>query len=213
MLNNLVSSKKDIVSVNLKGQEITLKNVPVEINKKRKITHIFFEDLMKAEQEFNAQENNLQPIEIPDILLMYAETQFIKGGYINQKSRFNKMLFYFWKDMEKENLGNSYVFDEFVSCRAGPVPKNLKSSLNDLEKKGVIEAKWSKKPGVSSEFTLTKKGFEIAKSLWENTPDTIKNIIIKVKKDIFLIDATQLKEKVHREYPEYRRTYTELDQE
>jgi hypothetical protein len=214
LMGEWVKGTEDITSVSLDGKEILLKNVPVEINKKRKTTRVLIDDILKAEQEFNAQNNNLQSIEIPEILLMFAETpNFIKGGYIDQTFRFNKMVFYFQKEMEKNDLGSSYVFDEIVSCRAGPVPRNLKNSIRDLESKGLIKAIWSNKPGVKSEFKLTNDGMKVAKRLWNETPDEIKKIILKVKQDIFFIDATQLKEKVHREYPEYKKIYVDLDEE
>jgi hypothetical protein len=67
--------------------------------------------------------------------VQYLANDF-KGKEIKEKYKFNKMLFYFWKNLEKQGFGDSYIIDEFVSGRAGPIPKNLKESMIRLEKKG-----------------------------------------------------------------------------
>jgi len=62
-------------------------------------------------------------------------------------------------------------------------------------------------------FTLTSKGIDISKGIWEQIPDPVKKTVIQVKEEIALLDPAALKEKAHREFPEYRKTYTELDAE
>jgi len=212
-------------SIDWQGRSIKLENVPAIQNQKKEI-RVNIDDVIKAEQIYLANEYSLSPINFHELLLLHASPRFIKGGYIEQKFRFNKMLFYLWKEMEKVDYRDSYIYDTFKSGRAGPIPINLKRDLIDLEEKGFIELLAIKdgkkidsgnkvletlKPGISLRCQLTKKGEEIAKSLWGNTPDDIKEIILKVKKELFLIDATKLKEKVHKDFPEYKKTYIELD--
>jgi len=213
-VSNWVNEKQDIVSVNWKGKEIVLRNVPIEKNTKTGLVRIDVDEILKAEQKLTAEQQNLNdPIAVPELLFLFADTRFFKGGVIKEKYKFNKMLFYFWKNLEKQGFGESYIIDEFVSGRAGPIPKNLRKSMIELEKKGFVKISWSdnvKKPTV---FTLTPKGVDVSTAIWEQTPDLVKKTIIQTKEDIALLDPTALKEKVHRDFPEYRKTYTELDAE
>jgi DNA-binding PadR family transcriptional regulator len=209
-----VNGKEDVVSVNWKGEEITLKNVPVEKNCKTGLVRVDIDEILKAEQKLIAEQQNLdQPIAIPELLFLFADTRYFKGGEIKEKYKFNKMLFYLRERLKELGFGDSYIIDEFVSGRAGPIPKHLKESMIELEKKGFVKISWSdniKKPTV---FTLTDRGIEVSKAIWEQIPDLVKKTIIQVKEDIALLDPTALKEKVHKEFPEYRKTYTELDAE
>lgn len=208
-----VSTKVDVESVDWEGREIVLDQVPAEFNKEKNITRVDIDEVIKAEQKFIAKENGLDPRELQVLWLLYADSRFFKEGYIEQKFRFNKMLFYLWKRMDKEGYENSFIHDEFKSARAGPIPVHLGDFLKDLEKKGIVKVRWAKRPGISLKCQLTKLGEKIAKSIWNKTPSDIKEITRKTKEGLFLIDAAQLKDKVHREYPEYKRTYTEPDQE
>lgn len=206
--------KEDVFIVNNKDEKILLRGVTVETHKKRKTKRVFIDDLIKAEQMQIAEKNNLEPIDLHELLLIYFDSRFFEGKRIIKTTyRFNKMLFYVWKEMEKCNYGNWYIHDKFVSARAGPVPLNLKPSIRRMEKQGIVKVKWSNKPGVSSEFALTAEGEKIAKSLLEKIPDDVKLIYKNVKEELSLISPETLKNKVHREYPEYQRTYTELDNE
>lgn len=206
-----ISTVTNVDSVDWKGREITLKDVPAE--QLGKEIRVRLDDIMKAEQQYLADEYGLRPTHIHELLLLYAPGKFIKTGYIEQKFRFNKMLFHEWKKLEKTGFGDSYIFDEFASARAGPVPVRLKDDLMELENRKMIQAKWAERPGNSSRFELTHDGEEIAKSLWENTPPDIRDTIIQTKEDLFLVDAEQLKHRFHKEYPEYKKEYIEIDAE
>lgn len=208
-----VPTKVDVESVDWEGREIALDQVPAEFNKEKNITRVDIDEVIKAEQKFIAIENGLDPRELQVLWLLHADSRFFKGGYIEQKSRFNKMLFYLWKRMDREGYENAFIHDEFKSARAGPIPVHLREFLKGLEKKDIVKVRWAERPGISIKCQLTKLGEKIAKSIWDKAPSDIKGIIRKTKEELFLIDATQLKEKVHKEYPEYKRTYTELDRE
>jgi DNA-binding PadR family transcriptional regulator len=209
-----INEKEDIVSVNWKGEEITLKDIPVEKNSKTGLVRVDVDEILRAEQKLIAKQQNLdQPIAVPELLFLFANTRFFKGGEIKEKYKFNKMLFYLWKSLEKQGFGESYIIDEFVSGRAGPIPKHLKKSMMELEKKGLVKISWSDNISKPSIFTLTSKGMDVSRDIWEQTPDPVKKTVIQIKEEIALLDPTSLKEKVHREFPEYKRTYTELDAE
>jgi len=212
-VSDWVNEKEDIVSVNWKGEEIILKNVPVEKNAKTGLVRVDIDEVLKAEQKLIAEQQSLEPIAVPELLFLFADTRFFRGGEIKEKYKFNKMLFYFWKNLEKQGFGDSYIIDEFLSGRAGPIPKNLKKSMIELEKKGLVKVSWSDNVKKPTLFILTPKGIDASRVIWEQTPDLVKKIVIQVKEEIALLDPTALKEKVHREFPEYRKTYTELDAE
>lgn len=208
-----VARKVDVESVDWERRRIVLEKVPAEFNEEKNITRVDIDEVIKAEQKFIARENGLDPRELQVLWLIYPDSRFFRGGYIEQKFRFNKMLFYLWKRMDKEGYANAFIHDDFSSGRAGPIPIHLKDFLKDLEKKEIIKVRWAERPGESLRCQLTKLGEKIAKTIWNKTPSDIKEIVRKTKGELFLIDATQLKEKVHKEYPEYKRTYIELDKE
>ncbi len=205
------STVSDVDTVDWKGREITLRDVPAEQSGKE--IRVRLDDIMKAEQQYLAGEYGLRPTHIHELLLLYAPGKFIKTGYIEQKFRFNKMLFHEWKKLEIIGFGDSYIFDEFASARAGPVPAHLREDLMELENRKIIQAKWAERPGKTSRFELTQEGKEIARSLWDNTPEDIRKTIIQTKEELFLVDAEQLKDRFHKEYPEYKKEYIEPDTE
>lgn len=204
---------KDIVSIDITGERHKV-NVPVKIHKPTGRRMVFVDDLMKAEQKKIAEDLGIKLIDIQELLLIYTDSRYFEGRRKIEKTfRFNKMLFYFWKELNKTLYGNSYVHDEFGAARAGPVPKTLKPSLRELESKGLVKVKWSHKPGISSVFTLTEKGEEVASKLWRKTPNEVKMVYKEIKTILSLISPEELKHKVHKDYPEYRKFYTEVDKE
>lgn len=208
-----VSTKVDVESVDWEGREIVLDQVPAEFNKKKNLTRVDIDEVIKAEQKFIVKENNLEPREMEILWLLHADSEFFRGGKIEQKARFNKMLFYLWKRMEEMNYEKAFIHDEFGSARSGPVPIHLKGDLKDLEAKGIVNVQWAKGPGESTKCKLTKLGEKVAETIWKKTPSDIKQIVKITKKELFLIDAKQLMNKVHKEYPEYKITYVEPDRE
>ena len=96
-----------------------------------------------------------------------------------------------------------------------PVPKNLEDDLKRLEKKGIISLswyQWGENPMHASLTTeLTKKGMTIAEQMWNRLPNPFKKITLETKEQIFPLDPKTIQKKVHREFPEYRKTYVKLD--
>lgn len=140
--------------------------------------------------------------------------RFTKPGYVEEKYRFNKMLFKLWKELEKEGVGQAFIHDAFRAERRGPVPKNLVPDSQALEKKGLVKMRWGGKDVAKSyRWDLTAEGWRLAKQLYEWTPEVMRDAVAKTKEDLFLLDSTQMKHKIHKEYPEYRKVYTEKDEE
>jgi len=201
----------DYKSVDWVGNPIILRNVVAETCPQCGDVRLEIDDVLKAEQRYIAEKYDLDPRHLPMLLLLHAKPIMIKPDYVEQKFRFHKMLFYFWKKLCEKDFGNSYIHDAFGSARAGPVAIHINELTRSLEEKGLVKVRWAKRPGESFRWDLTPKGKEVAEEIWKSTPDDFKETILKVKENLFLIDAEQLKHKIHREYPAYRRNYTIAD--
>jgi DNA-binding PadR family transcriptional regulator len=208
---NWVTENEEIFTVNWKGEEIKLDGVPLKKNNETGEVLVNIDDVIKAEQEHHTKNIGIKSFEIYPLLLLYAKLRFYPHGIIEKGYRLRKMIFYLQKRLEKNIYEKSFIFDEIVPARAGPTPKNIKETIENLAKMGLIDYTWENDPKISAKFTLTGKGEEIAKDLWRKTPDDIKMEILNVKEEIHLISSDALKHKVHAEYPEYKKTYTDLD--
>lgn len=205
--------------------EIILEDVPVYLHEKTGEELITLADVIRAEERRIAKKYNISEYNIFEIALLYADVKQRRKS-IRQKFRFNKMLFYIWKELEEEYGKDIIIFDEMGSARSGPIPVHLGKDIKDLQKKGIInifivkdgkkipgsKENWEKfKSKGSIECTLTKKGEKLAKKLWTDLDLETKEIILDVKKDLFYLDTELLKKKVHQEYPEYKMNYIEND--
>lgn len=225
-LNGIQIVKEDIEGVDLKGQSILLRNLQIEVDSQRGVRRVKLEDLVAAEQSALAEREEIKPQQITELLFLYAKPSFDKGGYVYQKYRFNKGIFYLKERLLGANLASSLVFGPIAAGRAGPIPTYLSADLVELYNKGLVNLlaiKDKKKVGegpdllsarksdASIRCELTEKGERVAKSLWENSPEDVKHVVLEVKEELFLISAEDLKKKVHRDYPIYKKTYIELD--
>jgi len=124
----------------------------------------------------------------------------------------NKTLFYIWKELEKIGLADAFPRDEFEAGPKGPIPKNLESDLERLRDKGLVSLKIG--PKDAYEITeLTPDGLVLAKEIWGRTEEPFKRTILLIKERIFPLDTKTIRDRVHRDYPEYKKTYVELDTE
>ena len=209
--------KADVKTVSWKGDPLYLKNVPAIKNVRTGLICFDPGDVAKAELDLYAEKNGITSRDIPILLMLLARPGPFQEGQIPYKYHLNKMLFYQWKNMEKKGIAETFVHDQFEADVKGPVPKNLGSDLQRLEKLGIVSLcykKWGKgeKDG-SLQIALTQKGGQIASNLAGVLPDPLKKITVDVKKDLFPLDPLQLREKVHEEYPEYQKVFTQIDRE
>jgi len=207
----------DLNTVNWKGNTIHLKNVPAIKNKKTGRICVYPSEVAKAEIRMLAEQYSLEPRDVPLLLMLFAKPGPFKEGYVQFKYQVNKMLFYQWKEMQKQGLGETFPYYEFEAARRGPVPKNLDEDLKRLKEKGIISLsykKWGKGPKEASLITtLTSSGVEIAAKLAGQVPEPLKEVTVEVKKQLFPLDPLTIREKVHREFPDYQKTYIELDRD
>lgn len=207
--------------------EVTLEDVPLYQEEKTGEELVTLADIIRAEERRVAKKYRITEYNLFELALLYADVKQ-RTKAIRQKFRFNKMLFYVWKKIEDEYGEGTFIFDQMGSARSGPIPIHLYEDIKDLQKKEIIEIylvkdgkkipgskdNWEKyKSTASIECILTKKGEKLAKSIWSELDTELMEIILDVKKKMFFMDTEELKKKVHKEYPEYRKNYVENDVE
>lgn len=90
------------------------------------------------------------------------------------------MLFYVWKNLQKEYGENPLIFDEMNIRENGPIPAHLKEDMKNLQKEGILDVylvkegkkipgskeEWDTKKWITIECILTNKGEDLAKKIW-----------------------------------------------
>ena len=212
-----VETKTDVDTVDWRGNHIHLKDVPAIKNTKTGKIRVYPFEVVKAELRTLAEQNGLEPRDVALLAMIYVKPGPFEEGQVHYKYNLNKMLFYQWKNMERQDIGETFPRDEFEAAPRGPVPKNLKNDLKRLEKNGIISLSWYQwgKDHMHASLTteLTRKGMTIAENLWNRLPDPFKKVTWETKEEIFPLDPKTVQKKVHREFPEYKKTYVELDRE
>lgn len=210
-------TKTDLKTVNWRGQIIHLKNVPAIKNKKTGRICVYPTEVAKAEIRELAKLYNLKPREVSLLLMLLAKPGPFQKGKVFYKYHLNKMLFYQWKEMQKQGLGETFPHYEFKAAPRGPVPKNLSEDLKRLQGKGLVSLsykKWGKGPKEASLVTkLTQEGVSVSAKLAGQVPEPLQEVTVEVKKQLFMLEPIAIREKVHKEYPEYKKTYVELDRD
>ena len=213
---------------------VVLEEIPIYIDKEKENKVITLADVIKANQKRIAKKFGISVYNIFELALLYADVKQ-RSKVINQKFRFNKMLFYIWKEIEKVYGENSIIFDKMWVGQEGPIPANLLSDLIQFQnneiaqiflieegkkiadsKKNWEEIKKTKKEEgirVSLACGLTRKGEELSKKIWTELDPEIREITLKVKENLYFMKTKEIKNLVHKEYPEYRKFYTREDKE
>jgi hypothetical protein len=77
---------------------------------------------------------------------------------------------------------------------------------------GFMNVEWPSGPQRKPiSLTLTPRGEFVASVLWEKVDPLVKEETLRWKKRLFLKSPTEIKERVHKDYPEFRKTFTDLD--
>jgi len=223
----LSGEKTNIEVLDGNNKRAELEDIPLYIEEETGEELYLFSDLIKADERRIAKKYSISEYNIFELVLLYADVRQRKNA-IRQKFRFNKMLFYIWKKLEEEYGEDSLIFDKMGEARAGPIPIHLFDDIKDLNEKKYIEIylvkdgkkiagskeNWEKfKSTASIECILTRKGHRLAQELWKELDERMREIIVEVKEDLMYIDTELLMEKVHKEYPQYRKNYIEPDKE
>jgi hypothetical protein len=208
----------DLDTKDWRGQTIHLKNVPAIKNVKTGKIGFDPLQLTLAQMVQIAKDFGIEPRDIPLLLTLYAKPPpHFKEGNLYARYHLNKTLFYIWKTLEKKGIGNAFPRDDFGAARAGPVPKNLKDDTRRLQQAGLLKVEshqWGEGPNKTSILTkLTDEGLALSTKLAERVGEPFVSTITEQKQELFILSPETIKERVHRDFPEYRKTYTELDTE
>lgn len=203
----------DIDSVDWGGNSIVIHSVPAIRHVKTGKVKVDPKAVAKAEFIDIAKEIGIQDRDIMLFLLLYAKPGPFQRGYLCQKYKINKMLFYQWKELERIGLGDVIPRDEFEAKSKGPVPENLWEDLKRLKEKQLLKVDGSKKEKKTVTVELTDKGVNIARKLWNRIPDPYLGLTTRVKDILFPMNPEAIKEMVHEHFPEFRKTYKQEDRE
>lgn len=213
MIPGFEEVRTDVKTINAQGEEVVLENVmALRSNETGKIWLVPSE-VSKAEFKRIGMHLDLNPRQIPLMLIVYSKTGIFSEGTVFNKYKLNKMLFYQWKELEKKGLGDAFLHDEFIPEKKGPVPKFLYDDLKILSKTGILKLSGGKEEKSTLEVKLTKKGMEMGEEIWNSIPWQFRQISYDVKTRLFPLDPKTIMEQVHKDYPEYRKTYVEVDAE
>lgn len=206
-----------IEAYNSKGEPICLENVPAVMDIDGKI-YVDANDVARTEFEQIAKKYGLEPRDIALLTILRAKPGIFSDGEVYCKYNLNKMLFYQWQNMQNEyGLGDAFPHDNFRPGTKGPIPNSLWDDLRRLEKSALLTLsyyQWGKKKAEASLSTkLTEKGHALTDELLKEVPLELIVISQKTKEDIFPLDPETVMKKVHREFPEYAKFYTEADNE
>lgn len=217
MEDEWVDTTTEIDAFDWKGNPVRLKGVPAIRNVKTGKIRVYASDVAKTEIRTLAEKFSLEARDVALLIMLYAKPGPFKKGEVHYKYHLNKMLFYQWKNMGKKYLSEAFPHDEFRAAPKGPIPVNLWDDLKRLEERKIVSLRyyqWGKTKSEASLVTeLSSKGLEIAGELWKLTPPDLVETTLETKKQIFPLDPETIRKKVHRDFPEYKKTYTELDLE
>lgn len=215
MQSMLIEISTDVKTVNINGEEIILRNIPALRDERNNEIYVDPSDISIGEIKQLAEENNIEARDVPLLLLLCAVPGPFKKGEIQYQYHLNKMLFYLQKNLEKQNYSRAFPHDEFIAADRGPVPEHIDEDLEKLQRQSLISTKYrrwgSREKDQSKEISLTEKGIKIANSLWDRIGEIFKDEILRTKNDIFPLDPETIKEIVHKEYPEFKKSYKKED--
>jgi len=167
-------------------------------------------DIAQAEVEALAKKHGLKEArDVATFLILFARPSegIIKEGDIHYKYHLQKSLFYLWKGLEDDGLPEVMPRDDFGPARNGPKPEHLDEDLTRLESKGLIEIRlkdWHPEYGRKMKhIILTDEGLSLAKNLWIESPTDYSEIALWAKKLIYPMHPKEVREMVHKKYPEY----------
>lgn len=203
----------EVKTVDWKGNALVLKDVPAERNTKTRRLKVDPQGVARAELRDIAESVGLEERDILLFLLLYAKPGVFQRGYLAQKYKLNKMLWYQWKELEKLGLGEAIPHDEFEADLRGPVPKSLWDDLTRLRKKELIRTTGGRRAKTTVVVELTDKGEKVASELWKRIPDPYLMVTSRVKDWLFPLDTESIRKLVHKDYPNMRRKYRHVDQE
>jgi hypothetical protein len=211
-MNGWTETTTKVETVDASGQPLVLEHVRAYRSPDSKEALVFPTDVMRAELMALAEALRLEPRDIALFAMMYAKPGPFQEGYVHMLYRLNKMLFYQWKGLEEQGFGEALPHDEFDAKERGPVPRHLKEDLVRLGKMGYLKADWpSGKEQQSISCNLTPAGEALASAIWFKLDPLIRAESLRWKRRLFVKTPAKIRERVHKDYPEFRKTFVKPD--
>jgi hypothetical protein len=211
-----IEIETNIETVNWKGEPLEIRGVKAFKNPKTKEILVYPSEVAKAEVNQITTELRICPRDAGTLLMLLAKPGNFNEGDVFYKYHLQKMMFYLWKSVDKV-YADSLPLDRFLPAENGPVPEHLNEDLERFEKNKLIQIKRRKwKDASGNEITskwimLTEEGKEIAGQLWRRMPTPYEKFALDVKKRLYPLDPDQVRQLVHKEFPEYQNTYLKND--
>ena len=206
-----IETETTINTVNWKGEPIQLANVKALKDLKTGEIMAYPSEVAKAEISQIAEELGICPRDIGTLLMILVKPGNFNEGDVFYKYHLQKMLFYLWKSSNK-TYDEALQLDCFIPAENGPIPKNLNADLERFERSELIRTKREKiEYGYARRIILTEQGKELAGKLLSRLPKPYLDIALNVKKRIYPLTPDQVRYLVHKEFPEYKNTYTKND--
>ncbi len=143
-------------------------------------------------------------VQIPrsDILLLTLFDENYEKSFINGRTKLQKVAFFAQKELVEKGYDSIYGFRPYYY---GPYSREVYTDMTWLEmnKLVVVNGKIDK-TGSSSEFKLTKRGYDYAHSLLKNKDfERIHSIINEPLKELKKMSVNKLVEYAHKIHPEF----------
>lgn len=176
---------------------------------------IFFDPIEAMRKQHEAHAANIgleQPRDLALLAALGAPTGNITITMVPYIYHLNKLLFYQWKKMDEQGFGEAFPHDRFIEERKGPVPQNIKEDLERLEDEGFIRIR--RPTGAEHQpvpVELTPKGRDAAQYVIANIDLGLLHSTRSSKEQLLPLTPRKVMDKVHSEYPEFRRKWVEVD--
>ena len=206
-----IETETTVSTLNWKGEPIQLPNVKAFKDPKTGEIMVYPSEVAKAEISQVANELDICPRDVGTLLMILVKPGNFNEGDVFYKYHLQKMLFLLWKSTIKI-YGEALQLDAFIPAENGPVPKNLNADLERFEQCGIVETKREKTEfGYAKRIILTDQGKKLASLLLSRLAKPYVSTALNVKKRIYPLTPEQVRHLIHKEFPEYRSTYTEND--
>lgn len=206
-----IETQTTIETVNWKGEPIHLQKVKAFKDPKTGEIMVYPSEVAKAEVDQITESLRICPRDAGTLLMILAKPGNFNEGDVFYKYHLQKMMFLMWKALDRV-YGDSLPLDHFIAADNGPIPENLNADLERFEQLKLIRTKCEKTEyGTAKRIILTEQGKELANKLWSKLPDPYKEIAISTKKRIYPLTPDEVRDLVHKEFPEYKDTYTKND--
>lgn len=200
----------EVETVNDQGEPLHLSGVKALQHVETRQIVVSPDDIAQAEVMAIARDHDLEEArDVAPFLILFARPSegMIPEGDIQYKYHLQKSLFYLWKGLEEAGMYEMMPRDDFIGAKNGPLPVHLDQDLQRFSEQGFIDIQlkdWHTEfARPMKHIKLTAEGFNLAKNLWVDIPEDYSSMALWAKKLVYPMHPLQLRELVHKKYPEF----------